>query len=73
MLIALNNTGQATGNLFLDDGEDLNSIDNGHYTMLQFIAQQVSFIVVIVSYKSIREVSYPMYLVMDILKLMMLL
>ena len=73
MLVALNYTGQATGNLFLDNGEELNSIDNGHYTMLQFIAHQVSFIFIIESYKSIREVSHPLYLVMDILKLMMLL
>ena len=73
LLIALNYTGQASGNLFLDDGEELNSIDNGHYTMLQFIAQEVSFVFIIVSYKSVREMSHLLYLIMDILKLMMLL
>ncbi|XP_019853735.1 PREDICTED: lysosomal alpha-glucosidase-like [Amphimedon queenslandica] len=36
LLVSLNATGESYGSLFIDDGEELDSIENGHYTLLAF-------------------------------------
>ncbi|KAL9648423.1 hypothetical protein ABK040_014044 [Willaertia magna] len=41
LLIALNNEGQAFGELFLDDGESLNTIENHNYTLLNYQVNNV--------------------------------
>jgi hypothetical protein len=36
LLVALDHSGLANGSLFTDDGEELNSITDGHYTLVTF-------------------------------------
>jgi len=38
LLIALNRSGLAEGNLYIDDGDSLDSIDKGNYSLLHFVA-----------------------------------
>jgi len=38
LIVAFNQTDQAVGNLFLDDGESLDSIETGKYVFMHFVA-----------------------------------
>ena len=42
LLVALDDNGQAAGNMYWDQGDDLNPLENGDYAYLTFTAKGVS-------------------------------
>ena len=41
LLVALNDVDNANGHFFIDDGEEINSIENGNYTLINYEAKTV--------------------------------